>query len=104
VGVSGLADWIQEDLFGEEEHEEVALPDDVVDRVRRRGWAPGMDVVHVEHGRGWVWGAGLGRVTVRFETAETEPGPIRTLPADDPGLSPWRPADGEHADGGGVGR
>ena len=26
-------------------------------------------------GRGWVWGAGRGIVTVRFETAETPPGP-----------------------------
>ena len=57
-----------------------------------RTWAPGMDVVHEEHGRGWVWGAGRGIVTVRFETAETAPGPVRSLPADDPALSAWRPA------------
>ena len=25
---------------------------------RRGGWAPGMDVVHEELGRGWVWGSG----------------------------------------------
>ena len=49
-----------------------------------------MDVVHDEHGPGWVWGAGLGRVTVRFETAETGPGPVRTFAVDDPQL---RPAD-----------
>ena len=42
---------------------------------RHRGWAPGMDVVHEGHGRGWVWGSGRGVVTVRFETAETGPGP-----------------------------
>ena len=66
VGVSGLADWIQEDLFGEEEQEVEAVPDELVDRVTRgRRWAPGMDVVHDELGRGWVWGSGLGRVTVR---------------------------------------
>jgi len=92
VGVSGLADWIQEDLFGDEPAENEPVPDDLVDRVsRRRTWAPGMDVVHEAHGRGWVWGSGLGRVTVRFETAESGPGPVRTLAADDPELSPWRP-------------
>jgi DNA polymerase-4 len=33
-------------------------------------------------------------VTVRFETAETGPGPVRSYKADDPELSPWtRPAD-----------
>jgi DNA polymerase-4 len=50
-----------------------------------------MDVVHDLHGRGWVWGAGRGIVTVRFETAGTPPGPVRSLPADDPALSPWSP-------------
>ncbi|WP_432558810.1 DNA polymerase IV [Granulicoccus sp. GXG6511] len=57
-------------------------------RIRRRPttWLPGVDVVHDEFGAGWVWGAGLGRVTVRFETAETGPGPVRTLPANDPAL------------------
>ena len=57
---------------------------------RPDGYRPGMDVVHEEHGPGWVWGAGLGRVTVRFETAETGPGPVRTFAVDDPQL---RPAD-----------
>lgn len=50
-------------------------------------YAPGVDVEHTEHGRGWVWGAGRGRVTVRFETAETGPGPVRTFAEDDPELS-----------------
>jgi len=88
VGVSGLADWIQEDLFGEgydelpEEAPEVEVP------LRQRPtWAPGLDVVHTEHGRGWVWGSGRGVVTVRFETAETDPGPVRSFSADDPLLS-----------------
>ncbi|HEU4513702.1 MAG TPA: DNA polymerase IV [Nocardioidaceae bacterium] len=99
VGVSGLADWIQEDLFegaelagtGEDETEEVAEPlsPDALERITRsRRWAPGMDVVHAEHGAGWVWGSGRGRVTVRFETAETGPGPIKTFSADDPDLEP----------------
>jgi hypothetical protein len=31
-----------------------------------------------------VWGAGLGRVTVRFETSDSPTGPVRTFAADDP--------------------
>jgi DNA polymerase-4 len=93
VGVSGLADWIQDDLFGlehpEEDAEAVAELPDLPDQ---RTWVPGMDVVHAELGRGWVWGAGRGIVTVRFETALTPPGPVRSLPADDPALSAWRPS------------
>jgi DNA polymerase IV len=30
-------------------------------------------------------------VTVRFETAETPAGPVRSYAADDPQLHPWRP-------------
>ncbi|HYO40147.1 MAG TPA: DNA polymerase IV [Nocardioidaceae bacterium] len=109
VGVSGLADWIQEDLFEEyddratdsatsgEPTEPVAA--DPAPRAPR--WPPGMDVVHVQHGAGWVWGSGVGRVTVRFETAETGPGPVRTFSADDPELT-RRPLDeGLDADGDG---
>jgi DNA polymerase-4 len=53
---------------------------------RAHRWPPGVDVEHSEHGRGWVWGAGLGRVTVRFETWQTGPGPVRTFAEDDPAL------------------
>jgi len=96
VGVSGLADWIQEDLFSEydDQVDDSADPladplaDEAVEQVTRgRRWAPGMDVVHVERGPGWVWGSGLGRVTIRFETAHTGPGPIKTFRADDPALT-----------------
>jgi DNA polymerase IV len=91
VGVSGLADWIQEDLFGETEEPEPELPPVDVTRARDRpGWAPGMDVVHDELGRGWVWGAGRGVVTVRFETAQTPAGPVRSFAVDDPMLHPWQ--------------
>ena len=90
VGVSGLADWVQEDLFGETTDEEAdLLPEVEVPHHSRRTWAPGMDVVHVEHGRGWVWGSGRGVVTVRFETAESPAGPVRSFADDDPALSPW---------------
>jgi DNA polymerase-4 len=87
VGVSGLADWIQEDLFGESEPDvpEIALPSP---EASQRAYVPGMDVVHDEMGPGWVWGSGKGVVTVRFETAETPPGPVRSYAVDDPALGP----------------
>jgi DNA polymerase-4 len=56
-------------------------------------WWPGQDVRHDELGAGWVWGPGLGRVTVRFEGPLTPPGPVRTLAADDPALHPAEPPD-----------
>ena len=97
VGVSGLADWIQEDLFADEEEAEVVSDDATLAAVeaasRRRAWAPGMDVVHDEHGRGWVWGSGRGVVTVRFETAETGPGRVRSFAVTDPALVPFTPPE-----------
>lgn len=95
IGVSNFATSAQERLFGDEEAvasvTEVRHGEDVgLSGVRGRGFHPGADVVHDEHGRGWVWGSGLGRVTVRFETRHSGPGPIRTFALDDPTL---RPAD-----------
>ena len=75
VGVSGLADWVQEDLFGDtEDRATPEEPSDLPELPQPRGggarrWSPGMDVVHEEMGQGWVWGSGRGVVTVRFETA-----------------------------------
>ncbi|WP_122263771.1 DNA polymerase IV [Ornithinimicrobium cerasi] len=60
---------------------------------RRDGWSTGQDVEHQEHGPGWVWGSGLGRVTVRFEGPLTPPGPVRTFPVGDPLLTPAGPPD-----------
>lgn len=93
VGVSGLADWVQEDLFGETatEEDEPELPEVVVPHHSQRSWAPGMDVEHDELGRGWVWGSGRGVVTVRFETARTPAGPVRSYAEDDPALRAWLP-------------
>ena len=117
VGLAGLADWVQEDLFADRDelpdgagalHDSTAPddggdpaagpvtpsgtgpveldPEEMVHSTRR--WIPGMDVRHTEYGPGWVWGAGLGRVTVRFETADTGPGPVRTFAEGDSALSP----------------
>lgn len=93
VGVSGLADWIQEDLFGEvgaeEEPEPAPAP---LATAGAPAWVAGMDVVHDELGPGWVWGSGRGVVTVRFETRDTPAGPVRSFRVDDPALSvPSRP-------------
>ncbi len=113
VGVSGLADWIQDDLFGESESDGDAAaaaaesPDETeqaLDAVRRRStYGPGQDVEHDEMGRGWVWGSGRGVVTVRFETASTPAGPVRSYAVDDPALRPWLPApEDDETDGNSV--
>ena len=109
VGVSSLADWIQDDLFPDDPFETRAdvhadvdadgndKPVDLDQRLAtgRHGYYPGQDVVHTTYGRGWVWGSGRGRVTVRFETAETPPGPVRTFALTDPDLAVHEhPADG----------
>lgn len=90
VGVSGLADWVQDDLFTEPEPQPLASDTEPATATPTppAAWSPGSDVHHDEHGDGWVWGAGLGRVTVRFETRLTGPGPVRTFAADDPALLP----------------
>ena len=54
-----------------------------------------MDVVHTELGKGWVWGSGRGVVTVRFETAESGPGPVRSFREDDPALTVVQPPPAE---------
>lgn len=54
-------------------------------------WYPGRDVGHTEYGHGWVQGSGHGRVTVRFESRSTGPGPAYTFAADDNALTPADP-------------
>ncbi len=93
VGVSGLADWIQDDLFGDElddssEAQAPAVSPQTQGVRSRQPWSPGMDVVHHEHGQGWVWGSGRGIVTVRFETSATGPGKVRSFELGDPALLP----------------
>lgn len=89
VGVSGLVEVAQEPLFDLEHARAGRVVEEAEAPLTRRpvGWLPGSDVVHERYGAGWVWGSGLRRVTVRFETAETGPGPVRTFAIDDPELS-----------------
>jgi DNA polymerase IV len=103
VGVSGLADFTQEDLFaqaataaategpGAEPAPALApdLPAAPPPEPEHAGrWLPGTDVTHTEYGAGWVQGSGVGRVTVRFEVpSDTVPGRVRTFPVDDPALT-----------------
>ncbi|WP_353082313.1 DNA polymerase IV [Tessaracoccus lapidicaptus] len=96
IGVSNFSTSAQERLFGDDDAGATSASSSVeggdvgLSGVRGRGFHPGADVMHDEWGRGWVWGSGLGRVTVRFETRQTGPGPIRTFAVDDEAL---RPAD-----------
>ncbi|MFD9497352.1 DNA polymerase IV [Streptomyces sp. NPDC060005] len=112
VGVSGLADYTQEDLFAQaqaqaqahaeavaaaepsaQEHAEAEPegPAGGKEPAVERRWSAGHDVRHAEFGHGWVQGSGLGRVTVRFETPYSEPGRVRTFRTDDPRLEPADP-------------
>ncbi len=109
VGVSGLSDHAQQDLLvelsdhapaggpeGTAGEEPDAVPELVPDAAP--GWRPGQDVVHADHGAGWVQGSGVGRVTVRFEGPHTPVGPVRSFAVDDAALHPgeppaWRPRD-----------
>lgn len=111
VGVTGLADYTQEDLFAQAAGERAAaLPDDggaqpreaaardgdadegpgpeeAAEQLAARRWPAGHDVHHEVHGHGWVQGSGVGRVTVRFEEpGATAPGRVRTFRVDDPAL------------------
>ena len=96
IGVSNFSTSAQERLFGDDDAGATSASTSVeggdvgLSGVRGRGFHPGADVMHDDWGRGWVWGSGLGRVTVRFETRQTGPGPIRTFAVDDEAL---RPAD-----------
>ena len=99
VGVTGLADYTQEDLFAQAagevaEHPEEEGGEELVEEQQvpaERRWPAGHDVRHAEFGHGWVQGSGLGRVTVRFETPDSEPGRVRTFRTDDTELEPADP-------------
>lgn len=103
VGVAGLADFTQEDLFAQAaaaeglaaEQEAAAAPLEPAQEepaVPARRWLPGQDVRHAVHGAGWVQGSGVGRVTVRFEEpGSPAPGRVRTFPVEAPDLEPADP-------------
>ncbi|HEV7628225.1 MAG TPA: DNA polymerase IV, partial [Streptomyces sp.] len=105
VGVSGLADFTQEDLFAQAAAETAAaaagsVPEESGAQQPGAGpgevpadrrWIPGRDVWHTEHGFGWVQGSGLGRVTVRFEDPGSAPGRVRTYSVDEPDLQSAEP-------------
>ncbi|MFI2190028.1 DNA polymerase IV [Streptomyces sioyaensis] len=104
VGVSGLADFTQEDLFAQVATEREAAETAKAAEADRGGarvqeaeqelprrWHPGLDVVHDEYGAGWVQGSGVGRVTIRFETPWSAPGRVRTFAVEDPALRPGEP-------------
>jgi DNA polymerase-4 len=91
VGVSALSEFAQDGLFpvGTAAAPDPAPPpppDAPAPPPPDTEWRTGQDVRHDVHGAGWVWGAGLGRVTVRFEGPLTGPGPVRTFKAADPAL------------------
>ncbi|MGW0122519.1 DNA polymerase IV [Streptomyces sp. NPDC003327] len=120
VGVSGLADYTQEDLFaqaagaagagqgsgaaeaggagGEGATDSGAAAEAggapapaAEEPAAEPHWSPGQDVRHAVHGAGWVQGSGVGRVTVRFEEPWSAPGRVRTFAVDDPELSASEP-------------
>lgn len=93
VGVSALSEFAQDGLFpviGTAEPDPPPpsrpAPEQAPPPPPGTDWRTGQDIRHDDHGPGWVWGAGLGRVTVRFEGPLTPPGPVRTFKADDPAL------------------
>ncbi|WP_092602003.1 DNA polymerase IV [Actinopolyspora xinjiangensis] len=59
----------------------------------QRRWRQGDDVSHPSWGHGWVQGCGHGRVSVRFETAATGPGRMRTFDSGDHELVAADPLD-----------
>ncbi len=100
VGVAGLADFTQEDLFAQSGDRartgdclapawRPSAPTGPVvpERPVEHRWRPGQDVTHTEYGPGWVQGSGVGRVTVRFEVPGGDPGRVRTFPVGDPLLT-----------------
>jgi DNA polymerase-4 len=99
VGFSGLSDVRQESLFPDlelmaEEVSDTRLPPTLTDTAATApAWRIGDDVVHTEHGHGWIQGAGHGVMTIRFETRSTGPGPVHTFPDDTAGIERANPVD-----------
>ena len=85
VGVSGLADVAQGDLFTDAPAA-ARVDEGGADDGGPVAWAPGADVLHATWGPGWVERLDAETVTVRFETRASGPGQARTLARADPDL------------------
>ncbi|MBO0707102.1 MAG: DNA polymerase IV [Candidatus Dormibacteraeota bacterium] len=88
VGVSGLADAVQGELFEARPGDTPPSERTVTETMRMVpvAWPPGSDVAHPRWGQGWVEAHEGEDLRVRFETETTDPGPVRHLRADDPDL------------------
>ena len=96
VGFSGLSDVLQESLFPELDHPEVASSEAPAAETAAPvspAWRVGDDVAHPAFGHGWVQGAGHGVVSVRFETRSHGPGLMRTFALDSAELTAADPLD-----------
>ncbi|MFZ0217737.1 MAG: DNA polymerase IV [Candidatus Dormiibacterota bacterium] len=92
VGVSGIADAVQGELFGMTSDGEARLEPSGEEEPDQRPWAPGADVVHAQWGPGWVEQVDGSELVIRFESEDTPPGPVRRLAALDLALTrPPRP-------------
>ncbi len=80
IGVSSLAEVVQQDMFDSTQTEGSSAHETPVEDQPPATWFPGCDVVHDRHGRGWVERIEQDAVTVRFETPDTPPGIARRLP------------------------
>jgi DNA polymerase IV len=90
VGISSLAEVVQQDLFDAPPAAEAPVEEDPDEDA---GWYPGGDVVHDRYGRGWVERVEEDALTIRFETPDSPPGVVRRLPLDDAALRPAPPPD-----------
>jgi DNA polymerase-4 len=87
VGVAGIADAVQGELFGEREARDSDAPAGAAASHGEQALAPGADVVHARWGPGWVERTEGEQLLVRFESEHTEPGPARLVDANDPALT-----------------
>lgn len=96
LGLSNFTSAGQEELFEVDGPESQSFDTVEVEQVehvggpfgrrRAQSYSSGVEVEHDEFGRGWVWGSGHGRVTVRFETRDNPGGRVRSFHEDDPAL------------------
>jgi DNA polymerase-4 len=83
VGLSSLAEAVQQDLFEAPAPAGQAEPDD---GGPSGGWVAGADVTHDVRGRGWIVRVEDDAVLVRFESRDSPPGPTLRVARDDAAL------------------